>query len=194
MRELSFTKEDKTKLIISLKLPRDVSNIGQLRSVIEALDTVEYLYRIFLSGELKKDSPLPVDFRRAPYKYAKRAHLSRFCVESPPEIEIDGDSLWLLAIVYVLQNYKTVKGNVFEILTDIDGITKIIHGISSNELEKLKVSITMYSEDIKKLGFEAMRLLSYRIARSNDDLHKGDIKQIKIDLRRDSESGGIKKH
>lgn len=149
-------------MLITLKLRKSVTNISELSRAIEAFEIIDEVYRLLKSSDTIQQG-IKVDFRKKQLKDTKGARLEKFSVTSPPEITVNADNLWVVALVYILKDYSNVKKNIVEATDDTVFIANLIKGIGEDQYQKVVISAQLFADQIAKIGEKEIKNLTAKV-------------------------------
>jgi len=142
---------NQSMLSIEIKFPTIISDVGELARISDALNTVDEVYRLLQTPDSVSISG-KIDFRKKALKEIDGADLKGFHVNSPFELIINADSLWIGAIIYVIKNYSSLKENTLEFLDDMDDLSDFVEGITKDQVDYIKYSISVFVENMSSLA------------------------------------------
>ena len=162
---------------ITIKSKNAVNDFGELNRLTEALVFIDEIYRLMKKPEVIEESK-KIDFRRKEYREIEGAKLSSFKVNSPPEITINVDNVWIGALLFVLVNYKTIKENLTELTTDSNRLIQGVTELTEQEMEHLEIGIKILQNQIESLTKEDIKRFNKKINHVRSKLSVESIKEI----------------
>ena len=167
-------------MLITLKLRKSVNTVPELSRAIEAFQIVDEVYRLMKSSEFIEPEAR-IDFRKKPLRDASGGSLEGFRVSSPPEISVGADSVWLAAILYVLNNYSTIKGNVRAISSDTQTVVEALQSIGEHELQKAQIGARMFAEQLEGVGEVNRKWLEKKLETARRIIYPENIAEVTVD-------------
>jgi hypothetical protein len=162
-----FVEGSPAPVVITVTLPRDVTQFSDVQQVASALAMVDRE----VSSLWTKCWPSMKSRRR------REVRLLRFQVSSPHVFQILADPAWLAVFLAVLTFYKPAKESAIELSEDfragareISGLLNRIRGLTERQLQLLGIAVQLTAERLLQQGEEASLKMASRFARARKQL------------------------
>src|ERR1700719_1262083 len=115
------------RLELTVSLPRNLNSFRDLADLSKGLDEVDRLWR-----KANRDI-----WPRYIHPSERRALLTRFHVGSSPVFVVATDPAWLIVFITILVSYKPAKGNIREMISDVEGFASTLEGLTEDQIRLL---------------------------------------------------------
>jgi hypothetical protein len=142
-----FVEGMPSSVLVSVRLPLDVTTLPELRHAIRALELVD--------EELHRRWAISFRGTYPSARRARRTELVSMHVASPPILTLLTDPAWIAVFVGILSQYPNMKAGASDIGADAERVLKWFVGLSSHELQLLRISVKMYADSLRELPSSA---------------------------------------
>jgi hypothetical protein len=170
-----FIKSGQTPIVVTIKLPREVSSFSELQEVAASLSELEKLYH-----RARRRWPFPSDA----YNPRINSHLASFKVSSPPELVVVIDPAWLAVFISMITVYKPAKDSLRELSNDIRSIVDAIRGLTVAQIEDLKIAVTLARDGIQEMELNVKPTMRRKLTQYSERLLGKDGGDLRISVKR----------